>query len=244
MTADLDHSRYEDDLAAYLLDALGEDEAREVKRHIDGCARCQERARWLQASVEMLPTSVEQVEPPPELRERLVRTVRAEAAAERAHEHPAAGAPEPKEQARAGPGRLGRLLALPRPAMALGALLLAVAGGAVGYALGGGEDTGTTTVRAQVSAQAAGASATLERDGDSGILRVSGLPQRPDRIYEVWLARGDEVRPSGLFQVDRRGRGAAGIPSGLEEADRVMVTLEPRRGSEQPTSDPLLIADI
>ena len=238
MSAHVDHSRYDDDLAAYLLDALSEDEAREVRRHIDGCARCQERARWLQASVEMLPTAVEQIEPPPELRERLMRTVRAEAEAAQQADRPAR--PQRAPARRGG----GRLLAIPRPAMALGALLLAVAGGAVGYALGGGEDTGTTTVRAQVSAQAAGASATLERDGDRGILRVSGLPQRPNRIYEVWLARGDEVRPGGLFQVDRRGRGAAGIPSGLEEADRVMVTLEPRRGSEQPTSDPLLIADI
>ena len=74
-----DHARYEDDLAAYLLDALVGDEALEMERHVDGCPRCQERARWLQASVEMLPTAVEQLEPPRELRERLMQTVRAEA---------------------------------------------------------------------------------------------------------------------------------------------------------------------
>ena len=230
-----DHIRYEDDLAAYLLDALGADEARDVERHIRSCARCQERARWLQGSVEMLPTAVEQLEPPPELRERLMQTVRAEAAA--AH----APAVDRGERARARRGWLDRLRAVPRPALALGATLVAIAGGVVGYALGSGSNSDTATVRAQAPA---GARATLERDGDRGILRVAGLPQRENRIYEVWIQRGKEVRPAGLFQVDRGGRGAAGIPRGLDDADRVMVTLERSGGSVRPTSDPLIIAEI
>ena len=82
------------------------------------------------------------------------------------------------------------------------------------------------------------------RDGDQGILRVSGLPQHRNRIYEVWLARGKQVRPAGLFQVDRSGRGAAAIPHGLSDADQVMVSLEPPGGSAQPTSDPLVITEI
>lgn len=238
-----DHTRYEDDLAAYLLDALAEDEAREMERHIDGCPRCHERARWLQASVEMLPTAVEQLEPPPELRERLMQTVRAEAEALRAGEL-SVSVPAAPERARDRRGWLGRLLAVPRPALALGALLLAIAGGVVGYALGNGDGTDATTVQAQVDPSVSGARATLERDGDKGILRVSGLPQHRNRIYEVWLARGKEVRPAGLFQVDRSGSGAAAIPTGLDRADQVMVSLEPPGGSEQPTSDPLVVAEI
>jgi anti-sigma-K factor RskA len=234
-TAD-DHVRYEDDLAAYMLDALPEDEAREMEQHIEGCSYCQERARWLQGSVEMLPTAVEQLEPPPELRERLMQTVRAEAAA--AHAPPA----DRSERGRARRGWLDRLRTVPRPALALGATLVAIAGGVVGYALGNnGSGVDTTTLQAQAPA---GARATLERDGDSGILRVAGLPQRKDRIYEVWIQRGKEVRPAGLFQVDRSGRGAAGIPNGLDDADRVMISAEPTGGSEQPTAEPVLILSI
>jgi anti-sigma-K factor RskA len=233
-----DHTRYEDDLAAYLLDALPKDEAREMELHIDGCARCQERARWLQASVEILPTAVEQLEPPPALRERLMQTVRAEAAA--------AGTAEPAPapaRTRERRGWVGRLLEVPRPALALSAALLAIGGGLVGYALGTGDDgSGATTIQAQV--ESPGARASLERDGDTGILRVSGLPQHTNRIYEVWLARGGEVRPAGLFQVDRGGAGAAAIPHGLDDADQVMVTLERVGGSPRPTSDPLVIAKI
>jgi anti-sigma factor RsiW len=235
---DTGHTRWEDDLAAYLLDALSADESREVERHLEGCPRCRERARWLQASVETLPMSVEQHEPPPELRERLMQTVRAEAAA------PVPAAPGVAPAARARRGWLDILRAVPRPALALGMTLIALAAVA-GYAIGtGGDGTSTSTVSAQVDPALSGAAATLERDGDSGVLRVEGLPQRPGRIYEVWLAQGEQVRPAGLFQVDRAGRGAAAIPQGLDGADRVMVSVEPPRGSAQPTTEPIVIAEI
>ena len=234
---DAGHIRWEDDLAAYLLDALGADEAREVERHLEGCPRCPERARWLQASVETLPTTVEQLEPPPQLRERLMRTVREEAAA-------SAPAAARAPQTRARRGWLDSLRAVPRPALALGVTLIALAA-VGGYLIGTGDGgTGTSTVSAQVDTALPGATATLERDGDRGVLRVEGLPQRPGRIYEVWLAQGEEVRPAGLFQVDRAGRGAAAIPQGLNAADRVMVSVEPPRGSAQPTTDPIVIAEI
>jgi len=217
-----DHITYEDDLAAYLLDALPGDEARDFERHLDGCARCQERARWLQGSIDMLPVAVEQVEPPPALRERLMQTVHAEVA------------PAPRK-------RWSWHISMPRPVIAVAAAVLAaVAIGA--YALGSGGD-GQETVTARADAPA-GVVASVERTGDQGILRVSGLPQRTDGIYEVWIARDGKVEPSTLFQVNRDGDGAAAIPRGLDGADQVMVTLEPRRGSVQPTRAPIIVAKI
>jgi anti-sigma-K factor RskA len=122
--------------------------------------------------------------------------------------------------------------------------VLVAGAGVIGYALGSGGEEARQTTTVQAAVVPDGAQVTLERDGDSGILRVSGLPQHANRIYEVWLARGKEVRPAGLFQVDRDGRGAAAIPHGLESADQVMVSLEPPGGSAQPTSDPLVVTDI
>ena len=225
-----DHLRFEEDLAAYMLDALPGDEARRFERHLDGCPRCQERARWLQPSLEMLPAAVEQVEPPPELRERLMATVRAEADA----------AVRPQRSARRRSWR--DLLSIPRPALALGAVLLALVA-AGGYALGTGGDGGDATVTARGKAPA-GATAVVERTGDTGILRVSGLPQHTDGIYEVWIARGNKVEPSTLFQVHKDGSGAAAIPHGLEDADQVMVTLEPPGGSQKPTRAPIIVTKI
>jgi hypothetical protein len=231
-----EHLRFEEDLAAYLLDALTVEEAHAFERHLRACPRCQERSRWLQGSVELLPTAVEQLEPPPALRERLMRTVRAEA--EREH-----GATEP-----AGPravreprGWLGRLVAVPRPAIALGTAAVIAVAAVGGYAIGS-DDDGTQTITAEQAA--GGVSATVERTGDKGILRVSGLPQRTDGIYEVWIERNGEVEPSTLFQTHRDGSGAAAIPRGLDGADRVMVTREPRGGSLKPTRAPLIVAKI
>ena len=113
----------------------------------------------------MLPTAVEQLEPPPQLRERLMATVRAEAAA--------AGGPPARPGRRSphactrGARVAGTAVRAPAPALALGALLLAVAAGALGYAVGtGGDGDETTTVQAEVAPP--GARATLERDGDQG----------------------------------------------------------------------------
>src|SRR5207247_374903 len=65
------HQPYEDELAAYLLDALTTEESRAFQAHLQDCDLCQARERWLRTSVEVLPSSVEQLEPPPELRQRL-----------------------------------------------------------------------------------------------------------------------------------------------------------------------------
>ena len=118
--------------------------------------------------------------------------------------------------------------------------LSAVAIGA--YALGSGSG-GDETVTAQGQAPA-GATATVERTGDEGILRVTGLPQRRNGIYEVWIARDGQVQASTLFQVHRDGSGAAAIPEGLDGADQVMVTLEPPGGSPRPTRTPIIVTNI
>jgi anti-sigma-K factor RskA len=233
------HQPFEDDLAAYLLGALSDDETRSFEAHLETCETCQARERWLRTSVEVLPSSVEQVEPPPELRERLLDTVRREAGAE-------ATAPTPSARRRG--SRWTRLLGSPalRPATAAAAALLIVAAGAIGYAIRGGGEGGaeTTTVTAESTGVAPGVKATIVRTGDRGILRVSDLPQRRGRVYEVWLVKGEKPVPSALFQVGRDGAGSAGIPGGLDEATQVLVTSEPEGGSEAPTTKPLLSAPV
>ena len=60
----------------------------------------------------------------------------------------------------------------------------------------------------------------------------------------MWIARGNKVEPSTLFQVHRDGSGAAAIPDGLDDADQVMVTLEPPGGSVKPTRAPLIVTKL
>ena len=137
-----DHRRYEEDLAAYLLDALVEEERREFESHLHSCPACQAEERWLRGAVDLLPSSVEQLEPPPALRERLMATVRAEAPAE-------------GTEARRGARRRPWLGFVLRPAAAFAAAALIAVGVGAGYLIGN-DDGGSTRAVATVAAKPTG----------------------------------------------------------------------------------------
>ena len=229
------HERYEDELAVYMLGALEPGEVEDFEAHLADCGRCQARERWLRTSLDVLPSSVEQLEPPPALRARLIETVRGEAGV----------AEEPVRQAprRRGLSALFGSLSL-RPATAIAGVVLVLAAGIAGYALRGGGGGETQTVAVTPTAEAPRATGSLVRNGDRAILRVSNLPQHKGRVYEVWLVQQGRPVPSALFQVDRKGAGAAAIPHGLDRSTQVMVSSEPAGGSEQPTTKPLLSATV
>jgi anti-sigma-K factor RskA len=229
------HERYRDDLAAYALGALEEREALELQGHLGDCESCRAQLRWLQTAVDLLPRSVEQLEPPARLRRRLAATVRAEA----------------RKESRAGieaaePRRLrdwGAMLWRPATAVAAGALI--VAGAAAGYLLHEpGQSSSVVTAR-PLPAAPARLAGTLERQDGTAILTMSHLPALPHQdVYEAWVQRDGTLQPSSLF-VPRRDRTAdAAVPGPLDDADAVLVTREPRGGSRQPTSAPLLRADL
>jgi anti-sigma-K factor RskA len=239
------HARYEDDLAAYLLGALPGDEEEEFRAHLEGCERCRERERWLRTSVDMLPSSVEQLEPPPELRERLMETVHREAAeaTAAADAAPAAG----RRSSDAGRRGRRRWFSLPlRPMPALAAVLIVAAGLTAFLVSNGGDDSGKDTViRAAATPAEPGAKGSLVRRGDQGMLRIDRLPLHRGKVYQVWVVEdGQAPRSAALFDVNRAGRGVAAIPHGLDQADKVLVTPEPPGGSPQPTADPVLSVDV
>jgi anti-sigma factor RsiW len=115
---DTNHERWSDDLAAYMLGALDPKETAELERHALGCERCRDQLRWLAPAVQALPDSVERLEPPRELRSRILAEVRSDETEAARH----------------------RGLVSRRPALGLAALALivaAVAGYAIGRRLGG-----------------------------------------------------------------------------------------------------------
>jgi anti-sigma-K factor RskA len=224
------HDDLRDDLAAYALGALEEDEAERLRLHLERCEDCRRDLRWLEPAVELLPRTVEQLEPPPGLREELMDVVRSES--------PAAERELPE---RAG-GRWGALrLSLWRPATAVAATAMLIAGVVAGYLLHQPGSGHPSTLQVQAMAGAPRAGGVLVREGGSGILRVQGMPSLArDEVYEVWVQHDGELMPSSLF-VPRRDHSAdAAVPGSLDGADAVLVTKEPRGGSRQPTSPPLL----
>jgi anti-sigma-K factor RskA len=231
----LGHEELRDDLAAYALGALEEPEAERLRAHLEGCEECRRRLRWLEPAVDLLPRTVEQLEPPARLRESLLETVRGEAAQ---------AAREPPRAARESWwSRVG--VAVWRPATAVAAAVMLVIGAVAGYLIGEPNGGGTTTLQAQAMPNAPKARGTLAREGNSGILRVRGMPTlASNQVYEVWVQRDGRLEPSSLF-VPRKDRSAeAAVPGGLDGADAVLVTKEPSGGSMQPTSSPVLSVQL
>ena len=223
MSARGDHETAREDLAAYALGALAGDERAAVEAHLGRCERCRTELEWLRPAAEVLAISVPQQAPPRRLRRRTLAAARGEARADR---HSSIRGARPR-------------IAVAAAGLAAAALGVAVAVGVLG------DDPGveTRTVPVEVAAApAAGASGELVITGDNATLEVAGLPELDrDSVYQAWLERDGELEPSSTFIVDRSGTGAAAIAE-VAGATRVMVTREPRGGSEVPSSAPLLAA--
>ena len=227
--------RHADDAAPYVLGALEPEEAAAFERHLRECDECRDQVRALSVARDALPRSVEQVAPPPQLKASLMEAVRADARSVQA--------PKPVPRWRA------LILARPRLAGAVAAVAVAIGVGA-GALLGavGGDGDDLRTVAAVVDgtrAPAGQAELLLPDDGQGAQLRVEGMQQpQPGKVYEVWVKRGEQVRPSSLFTVDRDGNGVAAIPQDLRDADAVLVTREPDGGSDKPSEAPLVTVQV
>lgn len=89
----------------------------------------------------------------------------------------------------------------------------------------------------------AGARASLKRIGAGGEVTVSGMPEPPaGEVYEVWLQRssGPPRATDALFTVTSAGRASVAVPGSLSGVREILVTSEPRGGSDRPTSKPVL----
>jgi anti-sigma-K factor RskA len=215
-------------LAAYLLGALEPGEAAELERHVAGCRECEEELERLRPAVQVLPETVERVEAPAALRGRLMEQVRSEA-----------GGSQAAPAVRHAPKR--RFGLHPLAGLATLALVLAAI---AGYAIrdsgsGGGK---TTTV---ATGHSPGVTAEMVREGETGTLRLANLHQLPpDKVLQAWVQRGKRVvSAKALFVPNRDGTATATI-DGMQGVSTVMVTAEPRGGSVQPTSAPIVSVAI
>ncbi len=224
-----------DDLAAYSLGALEPGPAADLERHLAECESCREYLTWLQPAVEALPTSVDQLRAPRSVRRAVMAEVRADAAG--------GVRSRPAERGR---GRLGALLL--RPATAFAAACALVVAGVGGYLLHGssaGLQRSTVPAQPTAAARPGSVKASLDRVDGSATLVVDRMPHLPPkRVYEVWVQRGGKMNPESTFVLRRDGSANAAVPGPLDSAQAVLVTEEPRGGSDAPTGPPLLRAPL
>lgn len=234
MSSGPDHREFSEALGAYALEALPEEENARVREHLAGCRECRAELEWLRASVDALPASVPQIEPPPELKARVMQTVEADAELLRA-----AGERADRPERRRRWWSVAPVFATPvRIAAAAGVAVIAVL---VLVISSGGP--GTRTIQAHITGPAltAGTRASLRVSGAHAQLVVTGLPApAANHVDELWVQRGSSTpAPAGTFVVRT---GSVEVGRAVRSGDHVLVTVEPGRGSSAPTTAPFIVA--
>lgn len=97
------------------------------------------------------------------------------------------------------------------------------------------------TERATVAVGDASVTLVWSVDITSAALIVDNMDPAPsDKVYQLWYIGDDGARPAGIFTVSPDGEGWRVLDGDMAAGDTVGVTVEPRGGSEQPTSDPIM----
>lgn len=228
------HENFKEQLPAYLLGALNPAERGDLEHHLEGCAECRTELSWLEPATKVLVADVEQVEPSPDLRHRVMAAVDSDLVRNPVE--------RPRERKSRKSGWLADLL---RPAVigaAAAALFLGIALGVVMS----GDDSPTSPPRQVITGESTiGADAVMVSSGGTGTLKITGL-NRPDegQVYQAWIQRGQSVEPTNaLFVPDRDGTATASIPD-LSGVSAVMVSSEPAGGSPQPTTAPVITISL
>ncbi|GAB2621917.1 anti-sigma factor [Streptomyces capparidis] len=247
--------------AAYALDALPPRELARYERHLAGCAECAADVRDLRESVGRLADAVARPAPAG-LRERVFARV-AVVPQERPDRAPAparAAVLAPRRvRARAARTRrspLGRLV-VNRVAWGLvAACVLVVTLLSVSLvrtqqeldraralerrraAVLTAPDARAFTARA---AGGGGGTVVASERLDAALIAAHGLPALPSgRTYQLWLMRSGQARPAGFLPGDGRGGTDPAVVTGLADAARLALTVEPAGGSPRPTGPSVL----
>jgi anti-sigma-K factor RskA len=209
-------------VAPYALDALDEQEEHGFEEHLALCERCREDLAGLREAAATLAYGAERVEPPPELRERILDQARA-------------------ERPNVTPIQRRRSWTLPLGAAAALAACAAVVVGIWAATLSNSSDP-LEKVLSQpgsrlISMGRAGGVAVAP-SGDAA-LAVALPPAPAGKTYEAWVIRSGHAAPAGLFP-GRSGTSVVEIARPVPSGSVVAVTLERAGGVSQPTTKPLV----
>ena len=262
--SDLEHERWEGLLPLYAMGAVDGEERDELERHLVDCLSCRRDLLALERDLGTLAEAPGPMEPPPEIRERLLRAV----------------------STRAGEAEASERFSTLRWSSLVGiaaAILLLLAGGlwlqtreaARGLRierdrlvreLAAAEDRIESLERQQTAlvrelqtlrdpssehvllagldtAPGASGRTVVSPDGDSARFYAFGLPDLPEEEdYELWLIADGTPVPAGVFDVDARGEAVLDVPSlpALETIEAWAVTVEPAGGGPAPTGTMVL----
>lgn len=216
---------------AYALGALPADSVRGVDEHILSCSNHPDLAELI-AVASSLALAVPDAEPPLALKARIMDVVYKENSA-------------PTAAAR-GPSILDRLRRL-KPELAAPYALagaLAVALLVVVLTNDGGPSEPRTSVLSLTGDGDARAVVHILEDGLI-TMEAAGLePLASDHTYQVWGIDSGQATSLGLLGAAPDGEALGAMRADLSGVDSLAVTIEPAGGSVQPTTAPILEADV
>lgn len=233
---------------AYALHALSDIERRQFESHLAECPDCAQQVAEFHATAARLAMAVAE-QPSNQLRQRVLAEI------SQTRQEP------PTSHTRGRANERGRTRPSRRWVQSLAAAAAVLVALALGVVIGQTSDTtrddlATAQTRYQeltqllsapdlqiAAAQTAGgdgsATMAVSRQRDQGVLATAGLPRAPaDHTYQAWLIGTTGPRSAGLLD-------PTGTPpllfTGLGNAEKIGVTVEPDGGSSQPTTNPILL---
>jgi hypothetical protein len=201
-------------IPAHALRALDPDDERAVAAHLAICERCRLQLRDFEGVAAALAYASPAIEPPPELRDRVLGATEPVVAPQ-----PVAGSPAPARERWPWWPRVS-LVAVP----ALGLAVLALWNISL---------QGRLSDRDVVAATPVGKIGSVVAFKGGDVTLYATLPAAtPGHVYEAWVVRGGTPLPAGTFA---GGDGIAfDLTRGAKPGDTIAITLEPGDGGSKP----------
>jgi anti-sigma-K factor RskA len=248
--------------AAVALDAADARDVRRVEQHVSLCPPCARTVDDLRAAAAALGSAVPLVDPPPELRARVLAAAHAEPASigRRARLWPwpprPAGVPAAAWGAVAASmvislASLAWIATLQRQVASLESEVGASSERAARYdrvvQMLGSHQIAVRQLTPTVQTMRAGGMVYLDPASGSGMVAIHDLPQpAPGRAWQLWFLRGNDRISGGMLWPDNRGNCYAmvAVPPDVDSFDAIGVTEEPSAGSAWPTSPRVITAKL
>jgi anti-sigma-K factor RskA len=233
-----------DQIPAYALDCLDEQEAFQVEAHLTVCAACRAELEAYKATAANLGLAAPQVQPPLRLKASVLGRVKeTQAAHAQQRTRQKVGAPELwirvyRWMMNTGPVWVGVSLLL---------IIVLAASNLVMYrqvqSLRQSSEFHLVALKGTNQAPGASGIMVISQEGMAGTLIVDGLPTLGKAMqYQLWLMKDGKRTSGGLFYVGQGGYGILAVqsPGSLLNFSSFGITVEPTGGSPGPTGAKVL----
>ena len=248
---EMNRERFEDLREPHALNALPENERREMEEYLVSHPELQSEIDELGTIAGLLAFSPPDQEPSPRLREDLMNTVRVESVRSGDAHAPERDPFSTRVREFFGFGRL-----------ALGAAALVVLVGLISWNVslqsqnndlqGKVQSVQKQAQQKQTQTYALKGSGTAQNvsgevvkvNSKHTVLTADDLPSIPkDKTYQIWVIKNGVPKPAGVFNPNH-GKAAAMVTISLKDGDTIAITVEPAGGSSKPTTDPIISTKV